>query len=1030
MAGFSLAQRRAVRRGAVVGLLVLAFALRVYRLDAQSLWYDEAVTAQVVQQGLPELARWTADDIQPPLYYAVVAGWTRLAGVGEGALRFPSAWFGVAMVALAYALGRRLFGPLAGLLTALMAAVHPLWVYYSQEARMYTLLTALGMAAGYALLRVEAEDDPTERLRWWSVFVLASVAALYTHYFATFLLASFGLYFALAWLMGRLRPRGRLLAEGMAAAAVVVAAYLPWLPNALRRFGEDASYWRGTLKLNEALRHVAISFTVGETMLEGQATPLAWAVVALAAVGAVALLWVGCRRRQPARAAGFSGRGEPPASGRLTGAERLTANTGASPSLPAAPPPCASTLFALIYLLGPLFSILLLSYTNPKFNPRYLMLASPAFLLLLAGGLSLPLSLTINRYPLTINRSARSARSTHSAHRSPLTVHRPPSLLSLLSFPSLLSFLSLALLLALFSAATRAWFTDPAFTKDDWRGAVFYVKSRLQPDERVVLVSGHAYPAWRYYAADVEPVRLPEIETLDVNAVLDLRAAEALNAALAGRRGAWLVQWQAEVVDPNGVVPFLLDTAGDAQPADASFWGLGAPQHYRFAGAVGQETAFPTGLPLTAAYGGQALNVNFGGQVALLGYSQPPCAQPFCPVYLFWQALQPLTADLKLTAALYGPTTDEVWSAPVDRRLAAYAYPTFRWQPGVAVLSRLEVPADLGTPPGKYRLRLGVYDAASGQALDLLDAAGAAQGRWAWLEPVVVQGLVTEGPNGPPADAQPIVAAPGVQLLALTADRTEAEPGEPIWLNTWWRAVRPVELDYPFGYGWVEPGGGVQMDGRRSSPAAQGFPTSQWPAGAVVRGQLSIYLPLDMAPGLQTLRLGLLEPSGGQGDSPFAGETATLPITVLPSTRRFQPSAAFDVGAAAAFASAIELLGARWESDPTDLRPGATLAIVLGWRATQRVEASYTGFVHLLDAAGRLVAQDDHVPLGGRKPTDTWVVGEVVEDPYVLPLPADLSPGVYRLVAGLYDAGRAGLPRLRTGDGRDHVLLAEVTVQR
>ena len=95
---------------ALLALLALALALRVYRLDRQSLWYDEAVTAQVVQQGLGDLARWTADDIQPPLYYLVVAGWTAVAGTSEWALRFPSVWFGVLMVALAYALGRRLFG--------------------------------------------------------------------------------------------------------------------------------------------------------------------------------------------------------------------------------------------------------------------------------------------------------------------------------------------------------------------------------------------------------------------------------------------------------------------------------------------------------------------------------------------------------------------------------------------------------------------------------------------------------------------------------------------------------------------------------------------------------------------------------------------------------------------------------------------------------------------------------------------------------------------------------------------------------
>ena len=54
---------------ALLAILLLAFALRVYRLDSQSLWYDEAVTAKVASQGIGELTRWTADDIQPPLYY-------------------------------------------------------------------------------------------------------------------------------------------------------------------------------------------------------------------------------------------------------------------------------------------------------------------------------------------------------------------------------------------------------------------------------------------------------------------------------------------------------------------------------------------------------------------------------------------------------------------------------------------------------------------------------------------------------------------------------------------------------------------------------------------------------------------------------------------------------------------------------------------------------------------------------------------------------------------------------------------------
>ncbi len=87
------------------------------------------------------------------------------------------------------------------------------------------------------------------------------------------------------------------------------------------------------------------------------------------------------------------------------------------------------------------------------------------------------------------------------------------------------------------------------------------------------------------------------------------------------------------------------------------------------------------------------------------------------------------------------------------------------------------------------------------------------------------------------------------------------------------------------------------------------------------------------------------------------------------------------------------------------------------------METSYTGFVHLLDQDGRIVAQDDQVPQQGRRPTNTWLSGEVVEDNYELRLPADLAPGRYRLVVGLYDANTAGLPRLGAAE------VGEITVQ-
>ena len=528
----------------------------------------------------------------------------------------------------------------------------------------------------------------------------------------------------------------------------------------------------------------------------------------------------------------------------------------------------------------------------------------------------------------------------------------------------------------------------------------------------MILVSGHAYPAWRYYAPEIEPLRLPEIETLDVNAVLDLGAAAALNQGLAGQRGAWLVQWQQEVVDPNGVIPYLLATAGETQPETASFWGLGAPQHIRFFDAVRAApdqpgTAFPEELPLSAADQGQRLELNFANQVELLGYSQPPCPQPFCPIYLFWRSLAPLEADLKLTATLFDRDLPAPVNQPLDRRLAAYDYPTFRWQPGTVVLSKLEIPASLGTPPGEYRLRLGVYDAADDQPLEVLDAAGAAQGRWAWLEPVVARELVTEGPGGPPPDSQPAALAPEITLQGLTADRSEAEPGDTMRLEAWWQAAVQPDKDYKLVYHWIGPSG--LQGGGWLAPAGPAWPTSLWPAGALVRDQLRIAAPRVDQPGQWRLQIGLQDAAAEAATASFAGETIDLPITLLPSTRRFEPSSPFDFPSGASFDGLVQLLGVRVSPEAT---AGATVPVTAGWQAIAPTLSSFTGFVHLVDRDGRIVAQDDHIPLHGQRPTTTWVSGEVIEDGYELRLPAELPPGDYWLEIGLYDADRPDLPRL------------------
>ena len=106
-------------RAAFLILLAIGFALRLYRLGVDSLWYDETVSVYLAGSPVAELIRHTAGDIHPPGYYLLLRGWLILmgypdgraapAGIGlEWTAGFFSVFFGVALIALTGILARRL----------------------------------------------------------------------------------------------------------------------------------------------------------------------------------------------------------------------------------------------------------------------------------------------------------------------------------------------------------------------------------------------------------------------------------------------------------------------------------------------------------------------------------------------------------------------------------------------------------------------------------------------------------------------------------------------------------------------------------------------------------------------------------------------------------------------------------------------------------------------------------------------------------------------------------------------------------
>jgi hypothetical protein len=89
---------------------------------------------------------------------------------------------------------------------------------------------------------------------------------------------------------------------------------------------------------------------------------------------------------------------------------------------------------------------------------------------------------------------------------------------------------------------------------------------------------------------------------------------------------------------------------------------------------------------------------------------------------------------------------------------------------------------------------------------------------------------------------------------------------------------------------------------------------------------------------------------------------------------------------------------------PGAVRAGQVLPLALYWQAERPLPADYTVFVHLLDDAGGKAAQRDVAPLGGALLTSRWTPGQLVRDDQDLAVPADVPPGSYRLVVGMYDA--------------------------
>ena len=320
----------------LIGILLLATAVRAIGLGRQSLWVDEGISyARATWPLGPAMWNTLLVGVQTPLYYLLLRGWLVMAGHSEWALRLPSLFASVLSVAVAYRLGR-FSGCRVGLVAAALTALNPFGVWYAQEARMYTLGVLFGagaMLCFWIALR-------TSGRHFWITLALVSALAYLSHYFTlTLALVQF------SFLLLSMRVMHHRFRRWVVAQAAGVLPVGVWLMLAIWK--------RGTTRLAcgwipqpvpWAPFNTLWNFSLGYT---GRLT--AWIILGLIPFGMALALGVA-----------------------LTQGDRLWRR------------------FLLFWLVLPILVTFLLSLRRPYYVDRYLTIVLPAYMTLLAGGVVVP----------------------------------------------------------------------------------------------------------------------------------------------------------------------------------------------------------------------------------------------------------------------------------------------------------------------------------------------------------------------------------------------------------------------------------------------------------------------------------------------------------------------------------------------------------------------------------------------------------------------------------------------------------------
>lgn len=239
--------------------------LRLYKLGSNSLWFDEAISVWFAKESIANiLIKQTSGDVHPPLYYILLRLWLSVFGNGEFNVRLLSAIFGIISIPLLYLIVKNLFGNLPALISALILAISPFHIYYSQEARMYSVLTFCVLLSIFFMVKmlwIGEELTQTRKTIFYSIgYVISTVVAIYCHNLALLLPVAQNLFFIIFW--NRYRPLSKFWIPSL---LTIIILWAPWTSSFFKQSSSVAgSFYAPPLTL-ESIIILFATFNNGPT---------------------------------------------------------------------------------------------------------------------------------------------------------------------------------------------------------------------------------------------------------------------------------------------------------------------------------------------------------------------------------------------------------------------------------------------------------------------------------------------------------------------------------------------------------------------------------------------------------------------------------------------------------------------------------------------------------------------------------------------------------------------------------------------